>query len=524
MLWPLLIWAVIKWQSRTAQHSTAQHNSLSLVRKLRSLLWILFFASFSFCVYKTPIDDKFAFYLLPARVWEFAAGGLLALYLLNASPTPTTFKRAWLGTALATLGLLLCVLAINFVDHNTLYFQGTWAVWPVGGTVALIAGLTLNRTGFWARFFSLRPLVWLGLLSYSWYLWHWPLLTIHKIYSLGGDTLTERIAVCLAALLSAYISYRFVERPVRERKPWLFATTKGSLCAAGLMVILMLGCSALVILNKNHRQSNPTHARLEAAKDDSAHVLECTYENKMPITLKVCGKISLEQAAPSQIKPVIVLWGDSHANHFYPTLVAMYPEHDIHKFALPGCPPVIDDNLTIYNNSEQCRAFNTQVITHIRTLGKQIDRVFLSARWPIYFGQTPVPMVDLVKHIPIENSLASMQTGVTNTLSKLADVKTKITVLGSTPELIYPAPKCLMLHPAKDCNVTKISTDANIDPSFTALQAAIKPLLAAELIDMRPFFCDAITCFASKVGRSLYTDDNHITGTTARELANYLKP
>lgn len=276
-VWPLLIWGILKWQ---VSKSVSQQDNLSLIRKLRGLLWILFIVSLAFCVYYTTIDDKFAFYLLPARVWEFAAGGLLALYLLNTKlEGEISSKQAFLGTGLATLGVVLCVLSIQFVDGNTLHYKGLWAVWPVAGMTALIAGLTLNRAGFWSRFFSLRPLVWLGLLSYSWYLWHWPLLTIQKIYALGGDSLIERVGMCLLALLAAYVSYRFVERPIRERKPWLFASTKGTLIAGGLMVLMMVAIAISVLGSKIFQQSDSKHNLLEAAKFDFVNPKLCAKES-----------------------------------------------------------------------------------------------------------------------------------------------------------------------------------------------------------------------------------------------------
>ena len=515
VLWPLLIWGVLKWQTRAAQQ-----ENFNLLRQLRGLLWGLGIASFSFCVYYTLVDDKFSFYLLPARVWEFAAGGLLALYLRSVKrPAQMPPKQPWLGTGLATLGVILCVLSIHFVDSNTLYYQGAWAIWPVGATTALIAGLTLNRTGIWSRFFSLRPLVWLGLLSYSWYLWHWPLLTIHKIYALGGDTLSERVVICLVALMAAYASYRFVEQPIREHKPWLFATSKGTLTAQGLMIVLALALAGLVDLSKIHQQSNPYQHLLKTSQEDAAHLSICPLQEEAFASLKICGKIS---NGPVKNRPIIVLWGDSHANHYFPALVAMYPDHDIHKLAFPGCPPLIDDGLAVYSYTAACQSFNKLVITHIRSLGSQLSGVYLAARWPHYFGQAPVSVTDIASYELIPGASATMQTGLTHTLNQLSGLPVTITLLGAAPELVYAAPKCLAMRPAQACNVSRSVSDAYLNPSQLALQAVAKTLPSVALVDMRPYFCDTRTCFASKAGRPLYTDANHITAATASDLAVYL--
>ena len=418
---------------------------------------------------------------------------------------------------------MLCVLSVHFVDSNTLYYQGLWTVWPVSGTVALIAGLTLNRTDFWAYFFSLRAFVWLGLLSYSWYLWHWPLLTIHKIYSLGGDTLTERIAVCSIALLAAYISYRYIERPVRERQPWLFATTNGTLRAGGWIILLMLGLSALVIANKVFLQLNPQHRLFEAAKDDVPDRKACDFQDKKYTALNVCGKFA---KPPVQTRPVIVLWGDSHAEHFMPALAEIYPNHDIHELVFESCPPIVEATSFLLRNKQSCAVFNLDVMKHLKSLGSRLDGLYISARWPMYFGQYPI----LVGHVtepadyPHQQMYQSIHSGLTDTLNQLASLSVKVSIIAPLPSLTNSAPKCIVRNPTSKCNISRSASDTFTNPSYLALQEIIKPHASMKLIDLHPYFCDALTCFASKNGRPIFTDDNHITATTARELASYLKP
>lgn len=521
LLWPLMIWGIAKWQA----HSTAQHNYFHLIRKLRGLLWFLFVASLGFCIYYTTIDSKFAFYLLPARVWEFAAGGLLALYLLHVTAsneiTSKQVSRTWSGTGLATLGVILCILSITYVDDNTLYYQGLWAVWPVAGTTALIAGLTLHRAGFWSRFFSFRPLVWLGLLSYGWYLWHWPLLTIYKIYSLGEDTLVLRILSCLVALVAAYVSYRFVEQPIRERRPWLFASAKGSLFAGGAMVLLMVSIAVALLASKEFQQLDPKHKRLEEAKDDRTDLAFCATPNHAFSELTICNT---NTKGVDKKAPIIVLWGDSHADHFMATLFAKYPEHNIHKMVFPGCPPLIDDGLIVYNYKTACQAFNISAMAHIKSLGTQMDHLYLSARWPVYFGHAPISIAENTSTYPRGAGMyESMKFGLANVLTQLTQWSVKTTVLGATPELILNSPKCLMKRPYSTCDISRKLSDAYLNPSYTALRDIVRTSQYTKLIDMRSYFCNTTTCFSSRDGQPLYTDDNHITATTARELAAKLK-
>jgi peptidoglycan/LPS O-acetylase OafA/YrhL len=512
LLWPLAIWVVAKYQTR-------QIKNQNIISKLRGLLWTLFVTSLFIYVYYTTLDPKYSFYLLPARAWEFAAGGLLALYLLNKNlQSIVSSKLAWLGSGLATMGVALSLLSINHIEESTLRIQALWAVLPVIGTTMLIAGLTLNRTGVWSRFFSLRPLVWLGLLSYSWYLWHWPLLTIQKIYSLGGDTLVQRLGICLLSLGLAYISYRLVERPIRESKPWLFGTTKGALIAGVFIVLSMLGLAAAVIFNKNFQQSNPNHLALEAAKDDRVDLSTCSVLNTSFPELTVC---SINDSQLEASAPIIVLWGDSHADHFTATLLQMYPKHKIHKLMFTGCPPLIDDGLTVFNYNAKCQALNQAALAHINSLGAKNERLFLSARWPMYFGQSSISVAEDMKGYPRDIDMySSMSTGLTNLFKHLP---LDTTIIGATPELTLNAPKCLMTRPSQACDVPKSTVDAQLNPSFSALKKIMSNHPTMNFIDLRPYFCNESTCFASKNGRSLYTDDDHITATTAKDLAGFFK-
>jgi SGNH domain (fused to AT3 domains) len=503
------------------QQSRAEQNNFHLIRKLRGLLIFLFLASFGYCIYYTPIDSKLAFYLLPARVWEFASGGLLALYLVNFASsneiTPNKASRTWLGTSLATVGVVLCVLSITLIDGSTLHYQGLWAVWPVAGATALIAGLTVCRSGFWNHFFSFRPFVWIGLLSYSWYLWHWPLLTIYKIYSLGEDTLVLRILICLVALAAAYVSYRFVEQPIRKRKPWMFANAKGSLLAGGVMVLLMVSIAAALLVSKEFQQLDAKHKLLEAAKDDRTNPALCTSSDNTFSELTICNT---NTKGVDTKAPFIVLWGDSHADHFTATLLAKYPEHNIHKMVFPGCPPLIDDGLIVYNYSSACQAFNKAAMAHIKSLGSQIDHLYISARWPGYFGQAPISIAENTSTYPRGVGMyESMKFGLTNVLAQLTQWSVKTTILGATPELILNSPKCLMKRPHSTCDISKKLSDAYLAPSYTALQDVVRARPYTKLLDMRPYFCNITTCFSSKDGQPLYTDDHHITATAARSLA-----
>ncbi len=191
LVWPLLV-AVL------AGRRTALAASFAL----------LMAASFAASVLLTRSNLPLAFYGLPTRLWELAAGALLAL---PHRPLPPR-----LGQGLAIAGLAAIGLAVVWLDRTT-PFPGWIAALPVGGAAAVVLGG--GPPGVANRLLTWPPLQAIGQLSYSWYLWHWPLLTLLHRFAPGAG-LVWRLAVVLAALGVAVVSYRLVELPVR-RSRWL---------------------------------------------------------------------------------------------------------------------------------------------------------------------------------------------------------------------------------------------------------------------------------------------------------------
>ena len=151
--------------------------------------------------------ESFAFYSSLTRAWEFAAGALLALALARI-PVPTVAVARLLGAAGA---VLLAVSA--FAIHDGQPFPGVVALLPVAGTVLLILAGSHHTTGVSAAL-SARPMVWLGDTSYSWYLWHWPLIVFTALLFPHRPALL--VAAAAASLLPALASYRWLEQPLRR--------------------------------------------------------------------------------------------------------------------------------------------------------------------------------------------------------------------------------------------------------------------------------------------------------------------
>ncbi len=150
-----------------------------------------------------------AFYLMHWRAWEFAAGGAAGALTVTGR-----FRNAVAEAAgLAGLALLLVSLSLN--SGNT-FFPGYLAVLPVAGTVLVIAGGVARPSMIVARLLSTTPLPGIGLISYGWYLWHWPLISLARIADFDEKSLARDLAMVLIALALAMLTYAYIERPIRR--------------------------------------------------------------------------------------------------------------------------------------------------------------------------------------------------------------------------------------------------------------------------------------------------------------------
>lgn len=181
--------------------------------------------------YLWRVDAGANFYLLPSRFWELLIGALAAVYLKNHQPT-----TSWLTQLLSLTGIAL-VLGSIFLLDNSLPFPSRYALLPTIGAALIILFATPNNLA--GQILSLKPLVFVGLISYSAYLWHQPLLVFARMQPYLEPSLELMAAMAFSSLLLAWFSWRFVERPFRQRQRFtrkqifIFAAV-ASLCFLGL--------------------------------------------------------------------------------------------------------------------------------------------------------------------------------------------------------------------------------------------------------------------------------------------------
>ncbi len=299
-----------------------------------------------------------AFYSPVTRAWELLAGALLA----RSNTRDGAYFRGVSDDVKATAGLLLIVLAVAMLNTSSRY-PGWNALMPVLGAVLLLdaPNSMLNR-----RLLSHRAMVFIGLVSYPLYLWHWPILSYLGILRAGVPTFLEIDLAVGASFILACGTYYFVEKPIRHRRNAVIGlcTAMVSLGAVGLSTVLGSGFSF----------------RFPPAVSDIANLPGKENAGFRPDCFLEAGQVSTERRArciEDGSGPLIFVWGDSTAAALYPGLktAQQHQPFRIAQFTSAACPPIVG----IVGIFAQCAGLNTETFDVIRET--KPDIVLLHAMW-----------------------------------------------------------------------------------------------------------------------------------------------
>lgn len=310
------------------------------------------------------------FYSPFSRIWELAAGGLLA----HASMTRTSEGRPVRWAQLRSVaGVLLIALGLAMIQR-TKTFPGWWALLPVVGTCLCIsAGMSawLNRVVLGSR-----PFVWIGLISYPLYLWHWPLLAFARIVESGTPPLAVRTGAVAASFVLAWATYRFIERPIRQSE------------GHGVVKVLTWGMVALALVGAvaffkllPPRNSDPALQAIVSAGADWGY----------PGDMRTMALEGQDIYRLGHGKERVLLLGDSHVEQYAPRameLARTEPDrlHSLFFATRGACPPI--PNL-VEDRDPGCAERVDIMLRFARS--PQIDTVILGGCWACYFDVGPQP-------------------------------------------------------------------------------------------------------------------------------------
>ncbi len=487
LVWPLLIWVSVR-------RSDVASRSLWILAAVAAL-------SFTYCVYATGATPTIAFYELPARAWEFAAGGLLAL---------CTVSRPSIGTGWPVVcGIvgIVFILGPSALLKGGAGFPGWMALSPVAGTLAILfAGAVAPQRGIGA-ILNTPPLQYIGSRSYSWYLWHWPVLVFAGAL-FPGITVGGKVAAALASLLAASLTFSFVERPIREA-PYLGARSALTLSAAAGTTLLTVAASWALILFGRQMATDQRFQSIFAATTDVANISAKTCLSQgRSAEVKIC------EFGPSDAARTVVLFGDSHAiQWFNPVRTAVNAETwRLITVLRPGCAA---SDISPHHSSAaygECNEWRTRAIEKILSIHPSAVVVASYNGAALRGFRTETLMSD-----------EEIRLGTRWTLEKLSVAGIPIVVLRDTPLPPFDIPACLArremggIHAGESCDFD--ATAALNKAAFSAEKSAAAGLANIYFLDMNDQICPGRLCPATQHGLLVYRDDNHLTGTFAESMA-----
>ena len=514
-----LVWPTLLIILGLAARSTSTPFRRWVVAALAVILVVSFTYS-ALAAWGTGGAPESAFFLITSRAWELAAGALLAVM----KPRLTDGRRIW-GETFGVFGVLAIVSASVAFDRST-PFPGVAALAPVLGATAIIAAGIVSPNAISVRWLASAPMVAIGLVSYSWYLWHWPLLAIARSMDLGNRDLLRDAVISLVALGLAAVTYRFIEDPIRRRRfwgNWNSARVLGASAAATVAVILSahavnwfgdlrsrLPGTQLARLVAASEDVNPRQKRCSLSPQgwDFAPRRECT-------RAAVAGQSSL------------LLWGDSHADHLMPLLEAAADRagFGVVQRTQNGCRPFVTPGLVAKPHQDNsCSSFNEAVRAQLADLKAQgVSAVVLAARWNTFGDRARLSLLErTAAHASAarsgKNSVSVLERRLSETLSLLTGLGFTVLVVADVPEQPYNVPWCLARRNNEGCSVSRALAEAYRTDSVAALQRAVASFGTAKLWDPFAPLCLESICPAERDGIVLYADDDHLSASAARSL------
>lgn len=478
--------------------------------------------SFALCIGAMQISQPWAFFLLPTRAWELGVGGMVAFAMTTGAHR---LKHRGAGL-LAWAGLATLALTATTYDA-TIPFPGYFAAVPVVATAMVIIG---GNAGRWApaKLLSARPLQFIGLISYSLYLVHWPIMVIPEAVAGSTTPFPLWLTLCLGAssVPVAYLLYRFVEEPLRH--PGRLSGTRSAttllatVSASALLVVMSTG-----IMFWTHQRpldaGRPVSAtglmadpqgtpfvpsNLRPSLQDAADDLPLLYDNGCQRGFySVDSSGCLFGANPSA--PVVALFGDSHATSWFPALMDLAEAGDIQLdvYAKSSCPSA--DVPTSRNGAPYaaCDTWREGVVQRLRA--EEPDVILLGNYAGDYSGDGEV------------DPDRRWGEGLTRTIDRLPR-SSSVAVIADVPDMGETPSTCLSVHieDASSCAGARFRV---ISPHLVDVEREATRGAGATYLDFTPYLCNKKSCPAVIGNRLVYRDAHHLTATFSASLSGAVR-
>lgn len=495
LVWPLLVVLGMGAWVGAKQIPTAL--------RLKYVFGGVFALALALSLYWTWHAPRLAFYMMPSRAWQFALGALV--FLIVGTPNYQTSARK-LGAAWSVLagwsGLVMILAATLLIDGSVPY-PGYWALLPTLGTaLVLTAGTGQSKWREANGWLSTWPMQAVGRVSYSWYLWHWPVLL------LGAQLIDihngwNRLLLVVASLLIASLSYRFFETPIRHSRRLLPKPRLAVFIAAVMMVSagwLASGWSNAALARMQH----PGQLRFAATRFNAPAIYGMGCDDWYH-----SARVEICAIGPKTAEHTAVVIGDSVGLQWFPAYSHVFNRPDWRLLVLTksSCPMVdvpffysrISREYTVCDEWRQAAlediaAWNPDIVI----LGSTFTYPYTQKQW-----------ID----------------GTRRVLQVLEGHAREIYIMRATPVLPFDGPSCLaprswLYHAlSKRAKCVSPAHTTQFDDVWRWLRTSIQPFRNVHLIDLNSDVCPNNICHAELDGKIIYRDDMHMTASFASSLA-----
>jgi peptidoglycan/LPS O-acetylase OafA/YrhL len=529
-VWPILIGVTLWLSSRRARSTT------------RSVVWVLscFVAVFLVVsIYWTAVEPASAYFVTPTRLWELGLGGLIGAVALStrassAEEAPTS-RHLDIRAIAAWVGLLLILLSAFLYTAET-PFPGIAAVVPVFGSALFLAADSNGGRLSPSRFLGSRPIQHIGDVSYSLYLWHWPLIVLMP-YVIGAPlSLPSKLVIIAASIILASLTKTLVEDPTRNWSWFRGPRRRTFLLAGGAMLIAALVSLAPAIQvsallareaeqNANAEVDNRGCFGAAALAND-----ECTLRGTgiVPSPANALGdksdaydddcfsfppfnRVQRCFYGDESASTSIALVGNSHAGQWLPAMqsVAANTDAKVTTFLGSRCRPTT--TMIVFDtqaDSEGCSVWGTQVVD--LTSQGDFDLIVLS-----------IASIGDIEGVAAEDTFDAVVEGYMSPLREWIASGTPVLIIRDTPIPGVNIPDCVAVN-ADDfaaCDGSRPVWEQP-DPLVVAAEQLSSPRIT--IADFNDSFCDASTCYSVIGGVLVYFDKTHVTATFIDSLSDAL--
>jgi peptidoglycan/LPS O-acetylase OafA/YrhL len=502
LVWPLLLW--LCWPRRI--------GAVSLMLAIGGV-------SFAVNIVTVHGDPVQAFYSPVSRLWELMLGGLLAYKAMApANEIDRIGQSPTLKNLQAALGAILVLVAALYVRSDS-SFPGWWALLPTVGAGLIIAAgphAWLNRTVL-----SAPAMIWIGLFSYPLYLWHWPLLSFLRIVTGGTPTPGWRVGAVLASLLLAWLTYQWVEKPVR-RGP----ISRRKIATLSLLMVAMTCAGIYAYVSQEDRLKATATGNGGGPMYPTRYVdndLAFAWDEKKIRTTECKARVGLDEAddtmfclaPPPLLSPTVAVLGDSHANAVFDAIqaaAALLGETAI-QLGIPICPPT----LGVERDNAGCPEKMSRLLAYL-VGNEEIRVVVLNGRFAATesgnnFGLPQGPRFYTLKKVDQPELLDRREifkSGLLELVNALQGAGKRVILMLDVPELNFDPRDCLRSEGNDSCSIDRGLVDQRQKGYRDLFGTVASQYPSLVVFDPLGYFCDDIKCIAEADNFVLYRDSHHL--------------